>query len=273
VQPLSEKPRCRHGTFSAERDGHPWKALPPQQGEQLRQGLSGGAKLHPPFERRLRAVATAWLVPTGASDGETRERSPGARRKSPPPVGPTSRSRSPESSVGANRSNRTRMFRTTPRRLEAPQESRMAMRERTRTRCTSPHHIRFISCAGKVSSITIDPLAVSALAFLAFRLGSGRKQQDRISPHLPDDADLLFDQGRNQTAPHEPGIDQQAHTPLTCPRTEFINSRSPQSLPRCPESSSSRERIGTVSTEPSRMRTTTASVTQHWLLEWPRWHA
>ena len=149
----------------------------------------------------------------------------------------------------------------------------MAMRERTRTRCTSPHHIRFISCAGKVSSITIDPLAVSALASLAFRLGSGRKKQGRISPHLPDDADLLFDQGRNQTAPHEPGIDQQAHTPLTCPRTESINSRSPQSLPRCPESSSNRERIGTVSTEPSRMRTTRASVTQHWLLEWPRWHA
>jgi hypothetical protein len=56
-------------------------------------------------------------------------------------------------------------------------------------------------------------------------------------------------------------------TPLTCPRIESINCRATQSLPRCPDSSSSQERIGTVSAEPSRTRTTRASVTQHWLFK------
>jgi hypothetical protein len=37
-----------------------------------------------------------------------------------------------------------------------------------------------------------------------------------VSPHLSDDADLLFEQGQNQSAAHEPGIDQQAH-PLDVP--------------------------------------------------------
>jgi hypothetical protein len=62
----------------------------------------------------------------------------------------------------------------------------------------------------------IDPLAVFALPPSAFRFGLGREKQGGISPHLPDDADLLFEQGQNQAAAHEPGIDQQAH-PLHVP--------------------------------------------------------
>lgn len=52
---------------------------------------------------------------------------------------------------------------------------------------------------------------------------------------------------------------------VTCALTESINCRATQSLPRCPDSSTSQERIGTVSAEPSRTRTTSANVTQHWL--------
>nr|WP_273181036.1 hypothetical protein [Ferrovum myxofaciens] len=54
---------------------------------------------------------------------------------------------------------------------------------------------------------------------------------------------------------------------LTFPLTDSINCRATQSLPRWPDSSTNQERIGMVSAEPNRTRTTRASVTQPWLFK------
>jgi hypothetical protein len=156
-----------------------------------------------------------------------------------------------------------------PREPGSPFRNRAtAKTERTRTGCTLPYSISSISCIGKVSSIAAStPLAVLALPPSAFRFGLGREKQGGISPHLPDDADLLFEQGQNQAAAHEPGIDQQAHPPSRAPGSNPSIAVPPRACRAASDSSSSQERIGTVSAEPSRTRTTKASVTQHWLFK------
>jgi hypothetical protein len=104
----------------------------------------------------------------------------------------------------------------------------------------------------------IDPLAVLALPPSAFRFRLGREKQGGISPHLPDDPDPLFERAESGCGMNQASISKR--TPFV-PRSNPSIAIATQSLPRCPDSSSSQERIGTVSAEPSRTRTTKASVT------------
>lgn len=63
-----------------------------------------------------------------------------------------------------------------------------------------------------------------------------QQMQGRIAAHLADDAYLLREQGQNQTAAHEPGINRR--TSLSCLLTEAINCRATHSLPCWPDASS-----------------------------------
>ena len=80
----------------------------------------------------------------------------------------------------------------------------------------------------RIEHCRIDALTVLAFASPALGLRFGPKIQRRIPAHLADDVYLLFEQGQDQTAAHEPGIDQQARLLEMCPDRVEQLSRYPE---------------------------------------------
>lgn len=177
-QPLAEKPSGDRRALAPRREDNQRKGLPQRPGQYLRQGIGCGANLRSQCQRCLR------LLPQIVD---------------PPP------------SLGVNfhhiLGRQVDLGRQNPvwPRLSVVRQAYLAPHRAYRKPLQESRHGNYRAHANRLH------LAAQRQFHLLCRPRFGRKKQGCTPPHLSHDADLLFEQGQNQTVAHEPRIDQQTH--------------------------------------------------------------